>query len=179
MDILGPVFTGNITYGILVGLLVATWFGFGATPGRNAQSYDQHMSRYNPGRFAAYEEMWRHEDAALWEWLEERVGLERLNVDRTAMESSRSRPQRQQQQPRKKEAVDPRTVEKKLQAERMGEREVEEAIRVTEEKLRVLKEVMDKRKRGSGGIGEQTAGGHVSGRWNNAKAGEMGDDCDL
>lgn len=88
------------------------------------------MTIYRPERIAAYEEMWRREDSELWEWLEERVGMDRLHADRPSVP---------------KRAMEPRSAEENLRAARMDEREVEEAIRVTEEKLRVLKGVMEKK----------------------------------
>ena len=132
VDILKPIFTGNIMYGILVGLLVATWFGFGLKPGRNASTFaPDGGGRWSPDRIAAYEEMWRREDTELWEWLDERVGLDRLRLDRAVTG--------------RKKAAEPQSVEQRLKEERMGDKEVEEAIRVTEEKLKVLREVMDRR----------------------------------
>lgn len=129
-DIVQPLLTGNVMYGLLVGLLVATWFGFGFTPSRNA-SYGREVGGvYRPDRIAAYEEMWRREDSELWDWLEERVGMDRLHNDNTGV---------------RKRAMESKTVEENLRTTRMGEREVEEAIRVTEEKLRVLKGVMEKK----------------------------------
>ncbi|KAK7426913.1 hypothetical protein QQZ08_006505 [Neonectria magnoliae] len=125
-DVIQPLLTGNVMYGLLVGLLVATWFGFGFTPSNTVRD----VGMYRPERLAAYEEIWRREDSELWEWLEERVGMDRLNADRTTV---------------RKRAVEPRTVEESLRAARMNELEVAEAIRVTEEKLRVLKDVMGKK----------------------------------
>ncbi|KAF4332787.1 GRAM domain protein [Fusarium beomiforme] len=131
-DIIQPLLTGNVMYGLLVGLLVATWFGFGFTPSRNT-SYGRELGGvYRPDRIAAYEEMWRREDSELWDWLEERVGMDRLHSDNTGA---------------RKRAMEPKTVEENLRATRMGEKEVEEAIRVTEEKLRVLKGAMEKKNR--------------------------------
>ncbi|KAK0764397.1 hypothetical protein N5P37_003796 [Trichoderma harzianum] len=129
VDILKPILTGNIVYGLLVGLLVATWFGFGLTPSSNKSPapFGHEPAMQSAYRLAAYDEMWRREDSELWDWLEERVSLERLSVERTNA--------------RRREA-DPRTLEEKLREERMDEREVQEAIRVTEEKLKVLREVM-------------------------------------
>jgi hypothetical protein len=129
-DIIQPLITGNVMYGLLVGLLVATWFGFGFTPSRNAPYGHELGGVYRPDRIAAYEEMWRREDSELWEWLEERVGMDRLHSDNAGV---------------RKRAMEPKTVEENLRATRMGEREVEEAIRVTEEKLRVLKGVVEKK----------------------------------
>ncbi|GKT61956.1 GRAM domain-containing protein [Colletotrichum tofieldiae] len=128
VDIAKPLMTGNMMYGLLVGLLVATWFGFGL-PGRQA-SGDMRMYGY-PDRLAAYDEMWRREESELWEWLEERVGLERLHEGNL---------------PTRKRAVEPSTVEERVREDRMNEREIEEAIKVTEEKLKVLKGVIGKKK---------------------------------
>jgi hypothetical protein len=124
---LKPVMTGNVVYGLLVGLLVATWFGFGshATGGRYGRDIGYIGSA---DRHAAYEEMWRREESELWEWLEERVGLDRLSGAPVAAVP-----------PRKKAAM-----EEKLRDDRMSEREIKEAIRVTEEKLKVLKSVVEK-----------------------------------
>lgn len=124
-DVIKPLLTGNVMYGLLVGLLVATWFGFGFTPSRSPQS----VGIYRPERIATYEEIWRREDTELWEWLEERVGMDRMHADRVTV----------------KRVLEPKTVEENLRASRMDEKEVEEAIRVTEEKLRVLKDVMGKK----------------------------------
>ncbi|GKT45708.1 membrane-anchored lipid-binding protein YSP2 [Colletotrichum spaethianum] len=128
LDIAKPLMTGNMMYGLLVGLLVATWFGFGL-PGRYPTG-DMRMYGY-PDRLAAYDEMWRREESELWEWLEERVGLERLHEGSL---------------PTRKRAIEPSTVEERVREDRMDEREIEEAIKVTEEKLKVLKGVMDKKK---------------------------------
>lgn len=126
LDIVAPILTGNVVYGLLVGLLVAAWFGFGFNGQRR---YDDRMiSPYGyPDRVAAYEEMWRREESELWDWLEERVGLHRLGNEGAAQT-----------------VVEPRVMEEKVRDEGVGGREIEEAIRVTEEKLRVLKEMIEK-----------------------------------
>ncbi|KAK4221475.1 hypothetical protein QBC38DRAFT_126105 [Podospora fimiseda] len=126
-----PIITGNVVYGLLVGLLVASWFGFGTRQG--VVPYGMELGYMNyPQRMAAYEEMWRREESDLWDWIEQRAGLDRLNAD----------------PPLRKRTVNPRTLEEKLREERMDERELREAIRVTEEHLQVLKSVIEK---GSGG----------------------------
>ena len=127
LDIVAPILTGNVVYGLLVGLLVAAWFGFGFNGNRR---YDDRMlSPYGyPDRVAAYEEMWRREESELWEWLEERVGLHRLGNEA-----------------RDRTVVEPRSMEEKMAREGVAGPEVEEAIRVTEEKLRVLKEMVERK----------------------------------
>ena len=130
VSILQPLLTGNILYGLLVGLLVASWFRFGFKGG--SSNGNQPMAYYGtPDRVAAYEEIWRREESELWEWLEDRVGMDRLR-DPTKM------------------PIEARTMQDKLKDERMEDREIDDAIRVTEEKLRVLKATMEKRKAANG-----------------------------
>jgi hypothetical protein len=124
VDMLKPVLAGNIVYGLLVGLLVASWFRFGFSGG-----YNRDVGFFaTPERIAAYEEMWRREESELWDWLEERVGMQRLT------EAS-------------KNSGESKNMEEKLRDERMEERELDAAIRVTEDKLKVLKGVVEKKKK--------------------------------
>ncbi|EQL02525.1 GRAM domain containing protein [Ophiocordyceps sinensis CO18] len=123
VDVVRPLLTGNVMYGLLVGLLVAMWFGFGSAPSKSSATYGPGVGFYSPYRVAAYEEMWR---------LEERVGLDRLGS-----EGPHAR----------KKTPEPRIIEEKLKEGRMDEMEVEEAIRVTEEKLKVLRAVVSKTSR--------------------------------
>lgn len=138
LDIIKPFATSNIVFGVLLGVLVATWCGIG-WPSRQAVEISRPYGgpsidyRYYPDRVAAYEEIWRREESDLWEWLEERVSLDRLG-----------NPAGGKNMP--KQVIEPRTIEERLRKERMNEREIEEAIRVTEEKLKMLKEVVEKRK---------------------------------
>ena len=126
VDILKPILTGNILYGLLVGLLVASWFRFGFPSKGGAGNRDLGFFG-TPERIAAYEEIWRREESELWDWLEERVGMEQLR------EASKNPGER-------------KNLEEKLRDERMVGRELNTAIRVTEEKLKVLKDVVDKKK---------------------------------
>ncbi|QSZ32333.1 hypothetical protein DSL72_001907 [Monilinia vaccinii-corymbosi] len=127
LDIVQPLMTGNILYGLLVGLLVASWFRFGF-PLAGGGNRDMGMNYLGtPERIAAYEEIWRREESELWLWLEERAGMDRLReVGRMPIERL--------------------AVEDRLKSEGMGEREIEDAIRVTEERLMVLKDVVGKKR---------------------------------
>ncbi|EPE02236.1 gram domain-containing protein [Ophiostoma piceae UAMH 11346] len=156
VDIFQPLLTGNVMYGLLVGLLVASWFGFrggnagngvdpsGPIVGGPRRPYISDRSYY-PDRLAAYDEMWRREESELWDWLEERVGLDRLGRNEFPSSSAQQQQQQKKKQQFHQHKRAERNVEEKLREERMDEREIREAIRVTEEKLRVLKEVVDKR----------------------------------
>ena len=124
-SLLAPLTTGNMMYGLLVGLLVASWFGFGLRGGGNSDLDQWTATIGTPERIAAYEEIWKREESELWEWLDERVGMDRL---------------------RDVSAGEEQAVRGRLKDEKLVAREVENAIKVTEEKLRVLKSVVNKEK---------------------------------
>ncbi|RYP89423.1 hypothetical protein DL770_004393 [Monosporascus sp. CRB-9-2] len=136
VSIIKPVLGGNLLYGLLLGLLLASWFGSGLNGRQVGQDYSRDVVfRGYPERAVAYDEMWRREERDLWDWLEERVGLHRMGEDAVPAPA-----------PVRRRFAEPRAVEEKVRDERMSEREIEEAIRVTEEKLQVLKSVMDRKK---------------------------------
>jgi hypothetical protein len=92
--------------------------------------------------------MWRKEESELWGWLEARVGLDGLGrgenegpaISRDAPKDSKVRLKQRQK------ILGGKDVEAKLNEERMSEREMEDAIRVTQERLHVLKHVVERRK---------------------------------
>lgn len=119
-DVLESIFTPQVIIFILGALLMYTWLFRGTTgvTGPNQWSTAQ--------RQVAYEEIWRHEESDLWAWLEERVALDR--VQSSVVTGARLQPEVDTQQ-----RISPRD---------MKERDMDEAIRVTEEKLRALKDAV-------------------------------------
>jgi len=88
-----------------------------------------------PQRLAAYEEMWRREESGLWNWLEDRVNMDGIGDIA-----------------QRRQLLERNSMVSKMNGEEMSEREVDEAIRTTEEKLASLKAVvaMKKGKKGKG-----------------------------
>lgn len=125
VDIVKPLVPGNILYGLLVGLLVASWFGYGFTSHKGIGRRDMGFLG-TPERIAAYEEIWKREESELWNWLEERVSMDRLYEPQRMPARSHD-------------------MEGKLREEKMNEREIQDAIRVTEERLKVLKGAVAKK----------------------------------
>lgn len=120
-DIVESIFTPQIIITILGALLMYSWFFRGASTavGPNHWSVAQ--------RQIAYDEIWRHEESELWKWLEDRVAMDRVH---TAVASNR-----------KSEPDQPLQV--RIQPKDMQEREMDEAIRVTEQRLNVLKKKVE------------------------------------
>lgn len=134
VDIFKPLLSGNMVYGLLVGLLVATWFGYGRG---GAARGDVGMGWSSADRVAAYEEIWRREEGQLWEWLEARIGMQGVGSVTGGLEGLGAREASEDVR---------RGIEERLKGAMADEVNVEEAIKVTEEKLRTLKSVVDKRK---------------------------------
>jgi hypothetical protein len=130
-SILGPLITSQVII-IVLGLLLAyTWLW---SPRHSSNI--SHYGSTSPERLAAYEEIWRKEESALWDWLEDRVGLN----DMYAPPSDRAERQK---------VLNARGMGRKLEGDdRMTERQVNEAIRTTEEKLAALKDAVRRKNQG-------------------------------
>ena len=121
LEPLKPFVSSQVVIAVLVTLLVYSWL-FAARGGGSGVGFST-----RPERVAAYEELWRREESELWDWLEDRVGLDGVAIP--------SLGQRQK-------VLQSKEMAKKLRNEKMGDREVDEAIRITEERLGVLKEAV-------------------------------------
>ena len=101
---------------ILGALLIYAWFFRSPTA-----SLGPHGHLSTAQRQVAYEQIWRSEEAELWKWLEERVALDRVHSAVTPG------------------VLQGQELQSRLVAEDLQERQIDEAIKTTEEKLRALK----------------------------------------
>ncbi|KAH9827673.1 glucosyltransferase, myotubularin and putative membrane-associated protein domain protein [Teratosphaeria destructans] len=139
ISIVRPFVTSETIIAVLFCLLMYTWM----TQSRSSGTSMRHPDYASPDRLAAYEEIWRREEGELWSWLEDRTGANHLY---TAPESSGHGGEARQKVLRERE------MGRQLQQdERMSERQMDDAIRVTEEKLEALKRAVAKRKKGAHG----------------------------
>lgn len=101
---------------MLGALLIYAWFFRAPTASLGPHG---HLSTVQ--RQVAYEQIWRSEEAELWKWLEERVALDRVHSAVTPG------------------VLQGQEIQNKLVAEGLKERQIDEAIKTTEEKLKALK----------------------------------------
>jgi hypothetical protein len=74
-SMLKPLWSGNIAI-LLLGILLYLAF-FRSTSSSSRLGHDAGFTGLGlPQRLAAYEEMWRREESELWNWLEDRVGMD-------------------------------------------------------------------------------------------------------
>lgn len=127
VDILGPLLNGNL--GILVICILLTVLVMGR---RGGAVTGTEVGRGGVGISARYwEEAWQKEEEGLWEWLEERSGLGGIG------EMGRER---------RMGSFERVLGSRGRVGEGMKQREVEEAIGIMEERLEVLKRVVEGRK---------------------------------
>ncbi|PPJ52472.1 hypothetical protein CBER1_10491 [Cercospora berteroae] len=125
--LLRPFFNAQVLIAVLVVLLTYSWL----LPSRGGRQVG--VPGYaSPDRIAAYEELWRREETALWDWLEDRVGLAGAHPSSSQYDGSKG--------PKSK------SKSEDLDAQRMSERQMDAAIKSTEEKLSALKDAVERRK---------------------------------
>jgi hypothetical protein len=134
VSILQPLFSAQIIITILVLLLAWTWL-FPSRPRSSSVGF----SIDSPGRLAAYEELWRREESELWDWLEDRVGLSNGIPVGAAAAAQDGRDGRQK-------ALGVNSMGRRLRNQHLEEKQVEDAIRVTEERLSTLKDAVNRKK---------------------------------
>lgn len=138
-------FAGTMAVVSIMFLLFIIWF---RPPVRGPPSDIGYTGYSGSARLATYEEMWAKEEGELWSWLEDRVGIEGLALKDDLMKKGKKASSlTPKAKARKRQKVlSSRDVETRLGEERMTEREMEDAIRVTQDRLDVLKGVMEKKK---------------------------------
>ncbi|KAF3395776.1 hypothetical protein F1880_006771 [Penicillium rolfsii] len=142
IDILKPLWNGNIAI-LFVGLLL--YLVFLRSPSTSSRhGRDVGFTGLSlPQRLAAYEEMWRREESELWNWLEDRVGMDgmafpvlhhRAPDAHASHQSSRVSP------------ADERDLIARLREEQVSDREMDHAIRTTRQRLDILEQMLSNRK---------------------------------
>jgi hypothetical protein len=153
LGLVRPFITSQVIVAVLFVLLTYSWI---FPPSRSASSLNSsapYTSRVD--RLAAYEELWQREESSLWDWLEDRVGLDGLDAVpfSSSFDPIGTAASNKQKVHASSAAAARSALGKKLQSERMSERQMDSAIRTTEEKLLALKEAV-RRKRKDGGLDE-------------------------
>ncbi|KAK5199263.1 hypothetical protein LTR92_001737 [Exophiala xenobiotica] len=150
VSILDPVLKMEVLVGILTVMVLLLWI---RAPSRGVQvgSYP-YVGSTQSERLAGYEGLWTKEENELWDWLEARAHVDtvllRQKVDKTANKEGTAKGVGKEKKIKKRtrsRAVSS-DVEAKLKEEKISQREMEDAIRITRERLEVLEGVVEKKK---------------------------------
>lgn len=139
-SILKPLWSGNIAF-LLIGLLL--YFAFFRTPSNPSMMghHPAHSGLSLPQRLAAYDEMWRREESELWNWLEDRVGM-----DGMVFPALHHRMPAPTHKAPRVNVADERDLIDRLREEKVSDREMDHAIRTTRQRLDILEEMMNNRR---------------------------------
>ncbi|KAJ5360268.1 hypothetical protein N7517_009459 [Penicillium concentricum] len=140
-SILSPLWSGNFAILIIVILFYMAFFR--SSSSSSMASHEAGCPGHGlPQRLAAYEEMWRREETELWNWLEDRVGMDGMvfpNVYRSPEPHTSRRSYGVS-------TSDERELAERLREEKVSDREMDHVLRTTRQRLEVLEEMMGKRK---------------------------------
>ncbi|OCT54688.1 GRAM domain protein [Cladophialophora carrionii] len=149
-DMLRPVLKMEAVVAILCVMVVLLWIR-GPSTSTQLGPHSSHSSR-----MAAYDSMWVREENEFWDWLESRASVDtvvlrqqsganqRRNRNEASVLAKQTLKQQRQGRPKSASSLD---VEDQIKAEKISQRELEDAIRITKERLEVLENVVDKKKR--------------------------------
>ncbi|KAI9842314.1 MAG: hypothetical protein M1837_007306 [Sclerophora amabilis] len=162
VDLFKPLMTSQVGLVIMAFLVAVLWMRQSYGPGSARVPGDLSLSGLTtPERIAAYEEIWRREESQLWDWLEERIELDGLALGGEAGRSGRGSSSRTAQRQSSRQvggekgagvnagqsgSQSPAAAAAKLAQQKMSEREMNEAIRVTQSRLDMLKEMVERGK---------------------------------
>ena len=159
IDIFSPIISSKMIIGFLITVILINWFRTPRSPASgNSLAYIPTAQK-----IAAYEEIWRREESDLWDWLEERVGMQGVAYPGSSDREAVAQARRQREQNLRNKGL-----RSKLEDMRMSEREVDHAIKVTEQKLAVLKRAVQERK---GEEGEMRSASQAADETNPPEAG--------
>ncbi|KAL5342873.1 hypothetical protein BJX70DRAFT_238796 [Aspergillus crustosus] len=135
-SIFEPLWNSNIAV-LVIGILLFMLFFRGPSRSSTDAGYPGYPI---PQRLAAYEEMWRKEESELWDWLEDRVGIDGTAIPQLNRQFE-PRISRNGRRPQNE-----RDLKHSLEEETLSNREMDHAIRSTRERLDTLERILSKRK---------------------------------
>lgn len=165
-DILRPVLKMEAVVAILCVMVVLLWL---RGPVKSTQlAGSSGTFRTHSERLAMYDSLWAREENDFWDWLESRANVDTVvlreqSAPKNKHDTATTKQQQQQQllrrQKQSRSKSNPSSsnaaqgVEARLKAEKINEREMEDAIRIAKERLEVLETVVEKKKHDRGETG--------------------------
>ncbi|RMZ78995.1 hypothetical protein DV737_g3636, partial [Chaetothyriales sp. CBS 132003] len=147
VNVIRPVVKMEYIVAMLSLMVLILWFSK-PRPGRGLGPY---AGLNSAQKLAAYDDMWRKEEIELWDWLEQRAGINSALLQKWSAsqgdqaQADAAREQKVKQIQRQK-VLRGKDMEARLREEKMTQREMEEALRVTRQRLDILEHAIGRRK---------------------------------
>ncbi|KEF60952.1 uncharacterized protein A1O9_02516 [Exophiala aquamarina CBS 119918] len=172
-DILRPVLKMEILLVFLTFMVMLLWFRTPRSSSIKLGPYPGYSTLAESERLVAYDTLWAKEENEFWDWLEARANVDTVlfreqsqtrkhskyssagtgNRDdgTSSAEGSKQKRQKQRKKVLSQGGGGAKDVEAKVREERISQREMEDAIKITRERLEVLEGVVERnKKKGSG-----------------------------
>ncbi|KIW98443.1 uncharacterized protein Z519_00104 [Cladophialophora bantiana CBS 173.52] len=151
IDMVRPVVKMEVVVAIL--FIMVLWMWIRGPAGTTQLSPYKSQSE----RLAVYDSLWSREENEFWDWLESRASIDTVSLRETSTrsfgrpnmnENSDTAKQRLTQRQRRKRSTSStrQDVEARIKQEKLSQREMEDAIKITKERLEILEKVMEKKK---------------------------------
>ncbi|KIX10184.1 uncharacterized protein Z518_01265 [Rhinocladiella mackenziei CBS 650.93] len=151
IDVLRPALKMEVLVAILSIMVVLLWFR-GPTRGSQLGPY---AGLSHSERLAAYDSLWAREENEFWDWLEARASVDTVllreqsasNLRRNkASKGDPSGTAKHRMKQRQRNQILVSDAEARIREEKISQREMEDAIQITRERLRALEVVIEKEK---------------------------------
>ncbi|KAK5941630.1 hypothetical protein PMZ80_005579 [Knufia obscura] len=134
-----PFVTMNMIVSILGIMVLWMWF-------RGSHLPSTALSRGRLDHTTYYDDLWRREESDLWDWLQDRAGVDGSMIrDKLQDEPSQGKESKQKLKQRQK-LLKSKDMQTKLREEKRSMKEMEEAVRVTQERLESLQKALERQK---------------------------------
>ncbi|KAK5310611.1 hypothetical protein LTR70_009339, partial [Exophiala xenobiotica] len=134
-----PFVTMNVIVSILGFMVLWMWF-------RGPAASSTSISRSRLDHTTYYDDLWRREESNLWDWLQERAGVDGSIIrDQLHNQATQDKEGKNKLQQRQK-LLKSKDMQSRLREEKKSMKEMEEAVRVTQERLDTLQRALERQK---------------------------------
>ncbi|KIW20213.1 hypothetical protein PV08_00788 [Exophiala spinifera] len=158
-SVLGPVLKMEVLVGVLAAMVLLMWVR-GPSRGEVQVGSYPFAGMTQSARLAGYEALWTKEENDFWDWLEARANVDAILLREQATRhkqnpsgvsgDTREAVVKEKMKKRSRNRAVANDVEAKIKEEKISQREMEDAIRITRERLEVLEGVVEKKKASRG-----------------------------
>jgi len=160
VDILRPALSMEALVAILAVMVMLLWL---RGPASGAQ-LGPHIGLSHSERLAAYDVLWAREENEFWDWLEARANVDTVLLRKNSAshtggsafsKADRSDTTKHKISERQRNKAADKEIEAKIREEKVGQKEMEEAIQITRDRLQVLEGVVQRKKRAQSAEGRK------------------------
>lgn len=134
-----PFVRTNVVVTILTIMVLWMWF-------RGAGSSSAVSRGGMANRKMAYDDLWQKEEHDLWDWLQDRAGIDGSVLRDAMRESAGSEKESKQKSKQRQKLLKSKDVQTRLREEKKSREEMEEALKITQERLEFLQRSIERQK---------------------------------